>query len=90
MREFARGTHFDIPLRCLLPVEGPPNLAVGGRCISAMQEAMSSFRVSPSVMALGEAAGVLSALAAHHGADTLAVPASAVRQRLLETGGILE
>lgn len=31
---------------------------VGSRCISASQEAMNSFRVSPGVMAIGEAAGV--------------------------------
>ena len=90
MREFERGTHFDIPMRCLIPAEGPANLVVGGRCISATQGAMSSFRVSPSVMAIGEAAGVLAALAAADHCDASGVAAERVREKLTATGGILE
>ena len=89
MKEFARGTHFDVPWRCLIPKQGPANLVIGGRCISATQEAMSSFRVSPSVMAIGEAAGVTAALAASNGCHAKSVSPEAVRLRLLETGGIL-
>lgn len=87
--ELERGTHFDIPLRCLIPVEGPGNLIVAGRSISATQEAMSSFRVSPSAMAIGEAAGVTAALAAAIGGAVRDVPARSVQERLLETGAIL-
>jgi glycine/D-amino acid oxidase-like deaminating enzyme len=82
--------HYDIPWRCLIPRTGPGNLIVGGRCISATHEAMSSFRVSPSVMAIGEAAGVTAALAARDGAAIGDVGAEAVQRRLRETGGILE
>ena len=90
LREFRRGTHYDIPWRCLIPAQGPSNLVVGGRCISATQEAMSSFRVSPSVMAIGEAAGVTAALAAMNGGDVRKVSPDDVRKRLSETGAILE
>lgn len=89
MREFVRGTHFDIPWRCLVPASGPRNLVIGGRCISATQEAMSSFRVSPSAMAIGEAAGVSAALAAQNGGDVRHLDPANVRERLLSTGGIL-
>ena len=86
---FEPGTHFDIPWRCLVPRAGPGNLVVGGRCISADQEAMSAFRVAPSVMAIGEAAGVTAALAAGRGITVDSVSPGAVRARLMETGGIL-
>jgi len=53
---------FEIPLRALLP-KGIENLIVTGRCISATHEAAASLRVSPTAMALGEAAGTLAAVA---------------------------
>lgn len=53
---------FEIPLRSLLP-KGLDNLIVTGRMIGATHEAAASLRVSPVCMALGEVAGVLSALA---------------------------
>lgn len=90
MVELPLGSHYDIPLECLLPAEGSARVIVGGRCISATQEAMSSFRVSPSVMALGEAAGVTAALAARSDGDVRAVPYEAVRRELLAGGAILE
>ncbi|MEX0332681.1 MAG: FAD-dependent oxidoreductase [Puniceicoccaceae bacterium] len=87
--ELERGTHYDIPLRCLIPSEGPDNLIVAGRSISATQEAMSSFRVSPSAMAIGEAAGVTAALASTNRTAIRDVPYSDVRKVLLDSGGIL-
>ncbi len=54
---------YEIPLRILIP-KNSENLIVTGRCVSATHEACASLRVTPSVMALGEAAGVLAALAA--------------------------
>ncbi len=82
--------HYDIPWRCLIPVSGPDNLVVGGRCISATHEAMSSFRVSPSVMAIGEAAGVTAGLAAQFEVAARDVTSGDVQQQLLATGGILD
>lgn len=57
---------FEIPMRALLPKK-INNLIVTGRCISATHEASASLRVTPTVMALGEAAGVLAALSAKNG-----------------------
>lgn len=90
MVELPLGAHYDIPLECLIPAEGPGCVIVGGRCISATQEAMSSFRVSPSVMAIGEAAGVTAALAAREGCGVWDVPYGAVRGELERGGAILE
>lgn len=92
LKSIPRGSHYDIPWRCLLPREGngPENLIVAGRSISATNVAMSSFRVTPSVMAIGEAAGVGAALAAlHHEGDMHKVSHHDVQQRLLEGDAIL-
>lgn len=84
------GTHYDIPLRCLIPKEEASRMVAVGRCISATHEAMSSFRVSPSAMAIGEAGGVLAALAATNKIAGADVPYEDVRRVLLENGGILD
>ncbi|MFZ4599845.1 MAG: FAD-dependent oxidoreductase [Terrimicrobiaceae bacterium] len=82
--------HYDIPWRSLIPQSGPDNLVVGGRCISATHEAMSSFRVSPSIMAIGEAAGVTAAIAAKRDIAAKDVSSAEVQQQLRATGGILD
>jgi len=90
MKSIPRGSHYDIPWRCLIPATGPKNLIVAGRSISATHEAMSSFRVTPSVMAIGEAAGIGAALAIEHQGDIRQVPYKQVQQHLLEAKGILQ
>jgi glycine/D-amino acid oxidase-like deaminating enzyme len=81
--------HYDIPWRCLVPASGPGNVLVAGRCISATHEAMSSLRVSPTMLALGEAAGIGAAIAARSGGPVAAVDPADVRARLLAQGGVL-
>ena len=51
---------------------------------------MASFRVQPSSMAIGEAAGVGVALAAQAGIALADLPAADVQTRLRATGGILD
>lgn len=48
---------YEIPFRSIL-VKNFTNLLVTGRCIGATHEAAASLRVTPVVMALGEAAGL--------------------------------
>lgn len=83
------GKHYDIPLRCLIPREGPTNLIAAGRCISATHEAMSSLRVSPSVMAIGEAAGMVAALGVLREAAAGDLPHQDIQALLLEAGAII-
>lgn len=56
------GSIYGIPWECQLPVD-LENVAAAGRCISATHEAAGSFRVMPTCMGLGEAAGTAAALA---------------------------
>ena len=81
--------HYDVPLRSLVPATGPSNLIVAGRSISATSIAMSSFRVSPSVMAIGEAAGVTAAVASERDQAMADVDVAAVQDRLRRAGAIL-
>ena len=55
------GGAYGIPYRCLVPLE-IENLLVAGRCISADHQAIGSTRVMATCMAMGQAAGLASAL----------------------------
>jgi hypothetical protein len=88
LRTVPPGEAYDIPLRCLLPrqVEG---ILTAGRCISGTHEAHSSYRVTPTAMATGQAAGVCAALAVARRRPPRAVPAADVQAELLRQGADL-
>ena len=77
---------YDIPYRTLLPRVGPGNLMVAGRSLSATHVAMSSVRVQPTCIALGQAAGCAASLALDLGGPLRAVPAPAIQQLLRQQG----
>lgn len=89
MISLPEGGHYDIPLRCLIPSDGPNNLIVAGRSICGTPEAMSSFRVSPSVMAIGQAAGVTAAVTVEDGLAMRAVSSARVQEVLLSQNAVL-
>lgn len=64
-------------------------LMFAGRCASMDAVAMSSARVMPICMAIGEAAGVGAALAIKQGISPREVDVSQIRKTLLDTGAIL-
>jgi hypothetical protein len=82
------GESYDIPLRALLP-RGLDNMLTAGRCISGSHEALSSYRVMPVAMAVGQAAGVCAALAARAGATPRALAVTDVQRELLRQGADL-
>jgi len=53
---------YDIPFETLVPLTGPTNLLVAGRCLSAEHEAMASARVTAQCFGMGYAAGAAAAL----------------------------
>lgn len=61
-QRLAPGQSYEIPYRCLLPIDRE-QLLVAGRCISTTHEALASTRLTPTVMTLGQAAGTAAALA---------------------------
>lgn len=65
-------------------------LMFAGRCAGLDAVAMSSARVMPILMAMGEGAGVGAALAIKNGISPKDVNVDEIRQILLDTGGMLE
>lgn len=57
---------YDIPLRCLVPLE-VEGLLVAGRAISGTHRAHASYRVMNICMPMGQAAGIAAALCAKDG-----------------------
>jgi hypothetical protein len=88
LRSVPAGDAYDIPLRCLLP-QDVDGVLVAGRCISGTHEAHSSYRVTPTAMATGQAAGVCAALAARQGTSPRSVDPRAVQGELLRQGADL-
>lgn len=87
----ADGGSYDIPLGSLLP-KGIDNVVIAGRCLSASREAQGSARVMGSCMAMGQAAGSLTAMAASQSnhANLRDIPVGRLRQTLREQGAILD
>ncbi|HZH29049.1 MAG TPA: FAD-dependent oxidoreductase [Azospirillaceae bacterium] len=85
LKRLPDGAWYEVPLRCLLP-RGVDTLAVAGRCISGTFEAHSSYRVTPTAMATGQAAGVVAALAARDGTLLRDVPVARVQAELRRQG----
>ena len=79
---------YQVPLRALL-VADPGNLLVVGRCVSATHEAAAAIRVTPIAMAIGQAGGVVAALAAERDSAPADVPFDLVRKQLLAQGACL-
>jgi hypothetical protein len=88
LQRVPEGDAYDIPLRCLIPLEAA-NLLVAGRCISGSHEAHSSYRVMPVAMATGQAAGVCAAISAKLALKPRDVPARTVQAELLRQGADL-
>jgi hypothetical protein len=88
LRPVPPGDAYDVPLRCLLPRD-VDDLLTAGRCISGTHEAHSSYRVTPTAMATGQAAGVCAALAAAAGCTPRQVGVAAVQTELVRQGADL-
>ena len=58
---YTDGCYYGIPYRIMLPV-GIRNMYVVGRCVSCDRVMLSSIRVMPACMIMGQAAGVAASL----------------------------
>ena len=89
LHKLPKGTHHDIPYRCLLPI-GVSNLLVAGRCASADQAAMGAIRVQPTCMAMGQGAGVAAALCAKRSVKPEDLCINLLQEKLRGQSAILE
>ena len=77
---------YAIPLRAMIP-RGLKNLLVAGKPISGDQVALSSYRMTPTVCAMGQAAGTAAALAVEAGIDDIRhLDIRALREQLSRDG----
>ncbi|MHB8342386.1 MAG: FAD-dependent oxidoreductase, partial [Mycobacteriales bacterium] len=79
---------YDIPYRCLLPVE-VDGMLVAGRCLSASHDAHASARNMAQCMAMGQAAGTAAAVAADARLAPHAIDPAVLQDRLLDNGALL-
>ena len=79
---------FHIPYRITVP-KNVENLLVAGRCVSATRMASGSLRTTVQCMAVGEAAGMASAMSVAAGVTPRCVDIAALQQKLVEAGAIL-
>jgi FAD dependent oxidoreductase len=62
---------------------------MAGRCISVTHEALGSVRISPTSMAVGQAAGIAAASAVKTSRQPSKVDVEAVRTEITAQGGML-
>ena len=77
-----------IPLGAMIP-KGVPHLLVAGRAVSSDHAANSALRVQASCMAIGQAAGVVAALAAKLDVDPREVAVDDAKRQLKAIGAIV-
>jgi len=83
------GQTVGIPLRTLIPKDGV-NVLTPGRCFSATHDAQASIRSMAQCMAMGQAAGTASAMAAAGDGQIREVEFRALSDRLMKDRAILE
>ncbi|MCQ2412616.1 MAG: FAD-dependent oxidoreductase [Sphaerochaetaceae bacterium] len=83
------GTWYSIPYRCLV-TDSIKNLIVAGRCISMNHMACGAVRVTPIVMAMGQAAGTAAYVSLTTGNDANNLDTDLLRKILVEDGAFLQ
>lgn len=80
---------YDIPYRCLVPLE-IEGLLVAGRCISGTHEAHASYRVKGPCLAMGQAAGTAAAVSCKHKLQPRLLNVDILRKELIQQGVVLD
>lgn len=83
-----RTDYYEIPFGCIVP-QNVKNLTVGSRCISVDHAVHSSCRIMPTVVSIGQAAGVAAAMSVKAGVDVCTLDGKEVRRKLVELGAKL-
>ncbi|HNS33267.1 MAG TPA: FAD-dependent oxidoreductase [bacterium] len=83
--EFPDPVFHDIPYRCLVPLK-VENLMVAGRCLSSEFEAQAGTRLIMCCMAMGEAAGIATAMSLKEGVSPRKIDVKRLQKTLLERG----
>jgi hypothetical protein len=84
-RRFLEHEGYQIPYRSIVPKK-VDNLYVIGRCMASDQRAYESWRAMAHILAIGEAAGVASAMCARTGIDPRRLDVPLLQKKLIEMG----
>lgn len=84
------GYPYQVPYRSILPKPGECTNLLVPVALSCTHVAISSIRVEPTWMILGQSAGIAAALAANHEVAVQDLPYPKLRERLLAQGQVLE
>lgn len=82
-------SYYRIPYEIMVTNE-LENLIVTGRCVSASFEAQAAIRTTPTMTALGQAAGTAAALSAENQTDVKLVDIKALQNKLIAQGSYIE
>jgi len=86
--DFPKVPSFNIPAGSLV-AKGLPNLLIADKAISVTNIANGSTRLQPVILQVGQAAGLMAALAAKRGLAVADLPVREVQEGMLEAGGYL-
>lgn len=86
--DFPEVPSFNIPAGSLI-AKGLPNLLIADKAISVTNIANGSTRLQPVILQVGQAAGLMAALAAERGLTVADLPVREVQKGMLEAGGYL-
>jgi hypothetical protein len=81
--------YYQIPLRSIIPQNGPANVISAGRMIDADTEAFGAARVMVNLNQLGEAAGVAAFHALSENKDIKETDPTQIRKALAEGGSVI-
>ena len=84
-----QGHYYNLPYRALIP-KNIENLLVPGRNLSATPEAQAAIRTTPTLAALGEAAGTAAATAAKDDGNVRNVNTKQLQKELIKNGAYLD
>jgi len=87
-KKLTPGTYPTIPRSALIP-KGSKNMMVAGRCLSSDRLANSAARVQASCMAMGQATGVIAALAAKQNTTPSQVALSDIHSALAKHDAVV-
>ncbi|WP_249274552.1 FAD-dependent oxidoreductase [Candidatus Enterococcus clewellii] len=82
-------SYYKIPYEIMITNE-ISNLIVTGRCVSASFEAQAAIRTTPTMTALGQAAGTAAAIAATAGQSVQKIDISLLQDKLMQQGSYIE
>lgn len=84
-RRFLNHEGYEIPYRCLLPIN-VDNLIIVGRCMSSDQIAFESWRAMAHILAIGEAGGTAASLSAAQNVQPKKLDIEVLRKQLISQG----